>query len=318
MAARKHHPKSSTSASESESASASAPKGGRSMWSGVISFGLVQIPVGLHSAESHAEELSFSLLDADDHNPVGYQHINKVTGEPVPKERRVKGYEVAKNEYVVIDEGDFKAANVKATETIDIQAFVDADEIPSMRFERPYWLAPQARGAKPYVLLRQALQMTGKVAVATIVMRARQHLCAVFAHGDALALQVLRYDDEVKSAEDAGVVDVVKGVSVKPAEIEMATRLVEGMQGPFDTTAFHDSYVDDLKALIEARRTDPLYVPDVPKAEAPAEDSSDLMALLERSVQARPTSTTTATTAKKKATKPTRTRAPHRNNKATG
>lgn len=288
-----------------------APRTSRAQWSGVISFGLVQIPVGLHSAESHAEELSLTLLDADDNAPVGYQHINKITGEPVPKERRVKGYEVAKNQYVVLNDADFKAANVKATETIDIHVFVDAAEIPSLRFERPYWLAPQNKGAKPYVLLRQALQMTGKVAVATIVMRARQHLCCVFPFGDALALQLLRYDDEVKGSADAGVDDEVKGVHVKPAEIEMATKLVEGMEGPFDTSEFHDSYVDDLKALIEARSKDPLYVPEAPKKEEPAEDSSDLMSLLERSVKARPsakTSSKPASSSSSSPTKPTRTR----------
>jgi DNA end-binding protein Ku len=292
------------------------------LWSGVISFGLVQIPVGLHSAESHSDDLALNLLDVKDHAPVGYQHINKVTGEPVPKERRVKGYEVAKNQYVILTDADFKAANVKATETVDIQAFVDAEEIPSLRYERPYWLSPQKKGAKPYVLLRQALQMTGKVAVATIVMRQRQHLCAVFPSGDALALQMLRYDDEVRGADDVGIDEELKGVHLKPAEIEMATRLVEGMQGPFDTREFKDTYKDDLMAMIEARKTDPYYVPEAPKKQKAAEDTSDLMALLEQSVQSRPsraahpTSQAKSSSSKRSAARSKRTRTAHKRKSA--
>src|ERR1044071_1976560 len=129
----------------------------RPLWQGSISFGLVQIPVGLVRAENAAEGLSFTLLDAKDHAPVGYKHVNKATGEEVPKERRIKGYEVEKGQYVVLDDDDFKRANVKATETIDIIGFVDVGEIPLTRYEKPYYIAPQTRGTKPYRLLHDAL-----------------------------------------------------------------------------------------------------------------------------------------------------------------
>lgn len=121
---------------------------GRPLWQGAISFGLVQIRVGLHRAERPGEDLSFTLLDAEDHAPVGYRHVNRKTGEEVPKERRVKGYEVSKGKYVILDDDDFKRANVRASETIDILTFVPPTEISVLRFERPYFVAPSKRGAK--------------------------------------------------------------------------------------------------------------------------------------------------------------------------
>ena len=281
----------------------------RPLWSGNISFGLVQIPVGILSAERHSDDLSMTLLDVRDHAPVGYKHVNKATGEEVPKELRVKGYEVDKNQYVILTDADFKAANVKATETIEIHSFVDAEEIPSLRFERPYWLSPQRKGQKPYVLLRQALQMTGKVAVATVVMRARQYLCVVFPVGDALALQTLRYDDELLAPDDVDLPKQLEGVSVKPAEIEMAAKLVEGMAGPFDTADFKDTYQDDLRAIIEERRAHPERAPEIPPhAEKPADDVLDLMSLLQRSVEERVGEPSSSSSSKPAATRPRRTR----------
>ncbi len=275
----------------------------RPLWNGVIGFGLVQIPVGMHSAEEHGEDLSMTLLDAEDHNPVGYKHYNKVTGEEVPKERRIKGYEVAKDEYVVLTDADFKAANVKATETIEIHFFVDAEDIPSLRYDRPYWLSPQKKGAKPYVLLRQALQMTGKVAIATVVMRARQYLCAVFPVGDVLALQTLRYDDEVKPASELELEEEIDKIHLKPAEIEMAAKLVEGMEAAFDTSAIRDTYKDDLMAIIEERKKNPEHIPEPRKAEAPVDATIDLMALLQESVSQRVSSSSAGSSKKKAAGK---------------
>ncbi len=266
----------------------------RPLWNGVIGFGLVQIPVGMHSAEEHGEDLSMTMLDADDHAPVGYKHYNKVTGVEVPKERRIKGYEVAKDEYVVLTDADFKAANVKATETIEIHFFVDADEIPSLRLDRPYFLSPQKKGAKPYLLFRQALQMTGKVAVATVVMRARQSLCAVFPVGDALALQTLRYDDEVRGVDDLELETELGKITLKPAEIEMAVKLVEGMEAPFDTSGIRDTYKDDLLAIIDDRTKNPEHIPTPRKLAEPIDASIDLIALLQESVSQRLSSSSTS------------------------
>jgi len=274
----------------------------RPLWSGVIGFGLVQIPVGMHSAEEHGDDLSMTLLDAKDHNPVGYKHYNKVTGKDVPKERRVKGYEVSKNEYVVLTDADFKAANVKATETIEIHSFVDTADVPTLHYDRPYWLSPLKKGAKPYVLLREALEKTGKVGIATVVMRGRQHLCAVYAVNDVLALQTLRYEDEVRSADGLDIEADLDKVHLKPAEVEMAAKLVEGMEGPFDISDIHDSYKDDLLAVIEQRKKNPEHIPEPKKAPPPVDTSIDLMALLQESVSSRLSSAKPKMAAKSKAT----------------
>ena len=250
------------------------------IWTGSISFGLVQIPVGVTSAIESAESLSFTLLDRQDRSPIGYKQVNKTTGEEVPKERRVKGYEVAKNEYVIINDEDFKRANVKATETIDIHSFVDLKSIPLLRFEKPYYLSPQKAGLKAYALLLEALQQTGKVAIATMVMRQRQYLCAIIPHDHGLILEMLRYDYELGEPEP---VDVPK---VTPAQVKMAITLIEGMsQSTFDTRAIKDTYHDDMLALIEHRRAHPDVEPEaLPKAKRAKGGPADIMELLRASV----------------------------------
>lgn len=254
----------------------------RSIWSGSISFGLVQIPVGVITAEQGSDKsLSFTLLDKRDMSPIGYRQVNKVTGEEVPKEERVKGYEVAKNEYVIVDEEDFKRANVKATETIDIHAFVELERIPILRFEKPYYLEPQKKGLKAYALLREALEETGKVAVATMVMRGRQYLCAILPYADTLVLEMLRYDHELKEPESHDLPKITE------AEVKMAEVLIEGMtRDDFDTSDIKDTYYEDLLKLIEARRDNPeegrAPVPKAPKTKATP--ATDIMELLKASV----------------------------------
>jgi DNA end-binding protein Ku len=260
------------------------------LWSGSISFGLVQIPVGMHVAEKSAagDELKMTLLDEKDLSPVGYKHVNKSTGEEVPKERRVKGVAIRKDEYVVLTDEDFKAANPKATQTIDIHSFVDPDDIPLMRFEKPYWLAPQKKGVKPYALLRDALRNTGRVAIATVVIRQRQHLVAIMPVEDALMLEVLRYDHEVVPLEDTDVVDdELKHVKVSAAEVQMAETLVKGMSADFDTSELKDTYHDDLLKLVKERSAHPEKGahPPAPEKRERAEPT-DMMELLRKSVEA--------------------------------
>jgi DNA end-binding protein Ku len=254
----------------------------RSMWSGSISFGLVQIPVGVVTAEKGSEKsLSFTLLDKRDMSPIGYRQVNKNTGEEVDKEHRVKGYEVAKNEYVIVDEDDFKRANVKATETIDIHAFVGLDRIPILRYEKPYYLEPQKKGLKAYALLREALEVTDKVAIATIVMRGRQYLCAIFPYEDTLVLEMLRYDHELKEPEAHDLPKITE------AEVKMAEVLIEGMtRDDFDTSDIKDTYYEDLLALIEKRRDNPEEGrAPVPKTKAAkGTPATDIMELLKASV----------------------------------
>ena len=279
----------------------------RPLWTGSISFGLVQIPVGVTTAVKSQEALSFTLLDKEDRSPIGYKQVNKATGEEVPKERRVKGYEVAKGEYVLVTDDDFKRANVKATETIDIHAFVELASIPLLRFEKPYYLAPQKKGLKAYALLQEALEETGKVAVATMVMRQRQYLCAVIPHDGALVLEMLRYDHELAEPD---AIDLPK---VTPAEVKMAVTLVEGMsQSDFDTSEIKDTYHDDLLALIKERAAHPNVAPKpLPKAKKAKAAPTDIMELLKASV-AKHKGGAAANTDEEAGEKATARRAPHR------
>lgn len=285
----------------------------RPIWSGSISFGLVQIPVGVTTAEKASEtSLSFTLLDKRDMSPIGYRQVNKNTGEEVDKEHRVKGYAVAKNEYVIVDEDDFKRANVKATETIDIHAFVALDRIPIVRFEKPYYLEPQKKGLKAYALLREALDETGKVAVATMVMRGRQYLCAILPTDDALVLEMLRYDHELKEP------DAVELPKTTEAEVKMAETLIEGMtRDDFDTSDIKDTYYEDLLKLIEARKDNPEEGrAPAPKTKAAAKGTpaTDIMELLKASV-AKHKGGAAANEDEEAATKPKRKATAHRRTK---
>lgn len=259
----------------------------RVIWKGSVSFGLVDIPVTVHPAEKR-ERLSFTLLDRRNMAPVGYEKINKETGEEVPYEEIVKGYEYAEGDYVVLQDGDFEKANVEATQTIEISDFVDAAEIPIEHFERPYYLAPTKKKSKGYALLRETLRKHGKVAVATVVLRARQHLCAVLVRGDALLLELLRYGHELR---DPSGLDLPGGdleeLGITKKELEMAGKLVEGMAGEWDPSRYRDEYRDDLLELIEKKagkgETEPVAVAG-PK---PKKESGviDIMDLLKRSVE---------------------------------
>src|SRR5690242_20365537 len=184
----------------------------RALWKGAISFGLVNIPIEMYSAEDR-KSFSFSMLDKRDFSPVGYKRYNKSTGKEVPWNDIVKGYEYEKGQYVVLSEEDFKQANPKATQTIDIRAFVDADEIPLEYYETPYFLAPAARGQKVYALLRETLKATHRVAVAEVVLRTTPHLGVVYPNGKALMFNTLRYEDELKDAS---------GIELPPAGLKSA------------------------------------------------------------------------------------------------
>src|SRR4051794_7407633 len=157
----------------------------RAIWTGTVGFGLVQIPVGLHTAEDRAE-LEMTLLDKRDFSPVGYERVNKKTGKQVDWENVVKGYEHGDGQYVVLTEQDFEEANVEATRQIDILDFVNFSEIDPRYVERPYYLAPLKAGKKSYALLREALRRSGRAGIGKLVIRTRQHLAALVAHDDAL------------------------------------------------------------------------------------------------------------------------------------
>src|SRR5579859_86712 len=189
----------------------------RGLWKGAISFGLVNVPVELFSAEKRSTELDLTMLDKRDLAPVGYKRYNKASGEDVPWSEIVKGYEYEDAKYVVLSDEDFRRANVEASKTVEILAFVDAGKIAPLFYETPYYLAPGKRGEKAYALLRDALRRAGKVGIASVVIRTRQYLAAVFAQDDVLVMNTLRYADELRRAEDMDI-STVKNRKISPKE----------------------------------------------------------------------------------------------------
>jgi DNA end-binding protein Ku len=263
----------------------------RSVWHGAISFGLIYVPVDMYSAAKDGA-LSLHLLDSRDFAPVGYHRINKSTGQEVDWAHIIKGYEYKKGEYVALSDADFKHANVKASETIDIDSFTDAQQIPAMYYDSPYYLAPAKGGLKVYSLLRQALQKTKKVAVATFVMRGRQHLCVVAPQGDTLMLMTLRFAGEVLppvSVKTAAASSNSAGITA--AELAMAQKLVAGMSARFRPESFKDTYKADLmrrvQDKIKKKQTHSLGADETEPQERPKAQVIDLMEALRNSIAKR-------------------------------
>ncbi|MDO8963499.1 MAG: Ku protein [Coriobacteriia bacterium] len=256
------------------------------IWRGTISFGLVTIPVSLMPAEQ-PRELAFHLLDGRDMSAVHNRRVNEA-GSEVPWENVVKGFEVSEGRWVVVTDDDLRAANVEATQTIDVLAAVCADEIDPKYFDKPYYLQPEKAGRKAYALLREALKREKRVALAKVVVRTRQHLAALVPDGDVLLLEMLRYPYELRDATsldlpgsdlaDSGVTD---------AEIALAGQLVATIAKPFEPDApeYRDTYRDDLLALIAAKAEGVAAAAPASTAEAPAGgEVVDIVALLKRSL----------------------------------
>jgi DNA end-binding protein Ku len=287
----------------------------RALWKGALSFGLVYIPVQLHSA-SRDSRIDLDMLDKRDFAPIGFQRINKRTGKVVEWKNIVKGYQHAKGEYVALSEEDFRQANVKATHTIEISSFADRSDIPVDFYETPYFLEPLKGGEKVYALLREALLKTGKVAVATIVMHGRQHLAVVGANERALTLNTLRFAEERRSAEDLKLPPAgTKATGISAKELSMAQKLVEEMSGSFEPERYHDTYRDDLMKRINDKirkgQTHALASEGEEAEERQSAQVIDLMAALEKSLKRRtgPSSQGTDTSAQRARTR-TKTRAP--------
>jgi len=257
----------------------------RQLWKGAIQFGLVHVPVSLYPAE-HRDELSFTLLDRRDMQPVGYQRVNKSTGEEVAFEDVVKGYEVSKGEFVTLEKEDFKRANVEATQTVDIVGFVEADAIPAYYYDAPYYLAPDKHGAKGYALLRETLERTGRVGIATVVIRTRQHVAALYPRDNVLVLNTLRYHDEMRPAKDLDVPESLKAAKVTPREIDMAERLVEDMAEEWKPERFKDTYRGDLMKFIEEKAAGKVKGKPRAKAAGKGAEIIDFAKLLEKSLAA--------------------------------
>jgi DNA end-binding protein Ku len=260
----------------------------RSLWGGAISFGLIYVPVQMFAASKDGA-LNLHLLDSRDFAPVGYQRINKTNGKTVDWKHIVKGYEYKKGQYVALSEADFKHANVKATETIQIQTFTDAADIPPMLFESPYYLTPAKGGRKVYALFGEALRATGKAAIATFVMRGRQHLCMVGVMNEHLMLLTLRFENEVLPPITAAVEK--KATDFSSAELAMAKQLVEKMSGPWNPAAFKDTYRADvmrrIQEKIRKKQTHSLSRDAESSSERPKAQVIDLMEALKKSLKTR-------------------------------
>jgi DNA end-binding protein Ku len=272
-----------------ESADESLAATRRAFWSGSISFGLLQIPVTLHTAEQ-TKDLRFHQLDRKDHAPIHYERVSGASGKRVEWKDIVRGYEIAPGQFVVVDDEDLEAANVKATQTIDLEDFVDLDEVSPLFFRTPYYVAPGKRAAKAYALFRDALAKKGVAAIASVVIRTRQHLCALFARGDVLVLELLRFAYELRPPTGLGVPHVAppeKG-KAEARELAMAEELIESMRGPFDPAKYKDTFHDRLLAAIEEKaRTGKVTAPR--ERETPQPTVVDLLSVLKKSLEARKT-----------------------------
>lgn len=260
--------------------------GSRTLWKGAISFGLVHIPVGLHSAASE-QGVDFDWLDKRSMDPVGYKRINKRTGREIDRENIVKGVEYEDGKYVLVSPEEVEAVFPKTTQTIEIERFIDASELPFIFLERPYYVAPINKSDKVYALLREALLATGKIALAKVVISTKQHLAALVPSGPALVLNLLRWGDEVKTLESLELpAEGSKGVGA--AELKMAKQLIAEMSGTWDPDDFQDEFRHQIMKLVEkkAKAGDSHTVVE-PEEETPASGGEviDLTALLQRSLR---------------------------------
>jgi DNA end-binding protein Ku len=250
----------------------------RAIWTGSISFGLVNVPVRMYSAIAE-NDLRFHLIHEPDGGRIGYQKICKSEGEPVPDEEIVKGFEFEPDEFVVLEDEDFEAARTEGVKTIELSDFVPYDEIDPIYFERTYFLGPQEGGEKVYALLREAMEQTGLAALGKFVMRDRQHLGCLRVREGALTLEKMFFHDEIRPLDE-----IAPGkVKVAKTELEMATALIEQFTGEFDPTKYDDTYREALCGVIRAKRKGKTVTAPEPETE---EEPADLMAALRASVEA--------------------------------
>jgi DNA end-binding protein Ku len=228
-----------------------APSSTRTLWKGAISFGLVHIPVTLHSATAE-NRMKFNLLDKRTMNPVGNRQVNKSTGEAMAKEEVVKGFEYEKDQYVTLSPDEIKAALPKSTQTIEIEAFIDGGQIPTTYYNKPYYVAPASKGQKPYLLLLETMRRTGKVGIARVVISTRQHLAALVPGEEGLVLELLRWADEVRDTAGLPLPDASE-TKVSEKELKMAEQLVTELEDEWKPDAFHDEFREKLEQVVQEK-----------------------------------------------------------------
>ena len=260
----------------------------RPAWKGAISFGLVSVPVTLHRATGAEEGLSFDLLDQRDHSRIGYMKVSKRTGHEVPKGEIKRGLKLPDGSYVLVDDADLKRASPERTQRIDIDRFVHAEDIDTLQYDRPYYVAPGPKSEKGYALLRETLAKTKRVGIATVVLHTKQHVAVLYPYELAMVLHLLHYDQDIldTSGLDLPPKDL-KASHVSPAEIAMATQLVESMTGPWKPEEFRDVYRDEVLAFLKkkAKRGDVVETEEPEERKEAAAPALDMMRLLKQSVE---------------------------------
>jgi DNA end-binding protein Ku len=267
-------------AEEKEEKGKKAAGGARAIWSGAISFGLINIPVKLFSA-TRENELSFNQLRKSDMSRIKYQRVAAADGQEVPYDQIVKGYEVEDGMYVVIEDEDLKKASPKKTQSVEILSFANEDEIDSVYFDKPYYLGPEKNAARAYALLRAALESSKKVAVAKFILRTKENLAIIKPEGDALILNQIRYQSEIREADG---LNLPGKDQVQDKELELALSLVNQLTEPFKPDQYQDTFTAEIKHIIEQKAQG--ITPEV-VGEAPQQTKDDdLLASLRASIEA--------------------------------
>lgn len=258
----------------------------RSIWNGAISFGLVNIPISLYSAED-SNELKFNYIDSRDENKVKYKRVNEVTGEEVPWENIVKAFEFEDGNYVVMTDDDFVKADPVASKTVDIETFINREELSLLYLEKPYYMAPTKGGEKPYVLLRDALKKADKVAIARVVIRTKEHLAVIYTNEDGLVLNLIRFHEDIRSMAQ---LNLPQSVKITDKEMDLAQSLIDGMTDTWKPEAYKDQFTEAIMKRIEAKAKKKGKNIDEDEPDTETSKSSgkvvDIMDLLKRSVEA--------------------------------
>lgn len=285
----------------------------RPIWNGTLSFGLLNVPVQIYSAEK-SNDLHFRMLDNRDKNPIRYERTNAETGEEVPWKDIVKAFEYSKGSYVVIDAKELRAAAPEATEMIEIEAFVSRDEIDPLYFERPYYLVPGKKAEKGYVLLRETLRKVGQVGIAKVVIRTKQYLSAVMPVGDALVLNLMRYEQQLISPQEFKLPGAASEYRISAKEMEMASQLIKSMSTQWKPDDYQDDFQKTVRKLIDARVAQQggkrIKHTEEHTPVKPATNVVDFMSLLKKSLASKASATS-------KSTKSNKARAPRHRKRAT-
>jgi len=260
----------------------------RPIWTGNLTFGLLNVPVSLMSGE-HGTDLHFRMLDSRDKAPVRYERVNAETGEEVPWKEIVKAFEYKKGNYVVLEPDDIKSAATENRESVEVEAFVDAEHIGAEYFEKPYVLVPGKKAEKGYVLLRETLKRTGKIGIARVVIRTREYLSAIMPRKHALILVLMRFQQELVDAEEFSLPkEDIKHYRISERELSMAEQLIQSMTSDWNPEEYKDEFRDRLRQVIEKRMKSKgalatVEEPEGEEAEA-ATNVVDFMALLKKSI----------------------------------